>query len=222
MRSARSAAFLVVAVCHFAKPLPAPPALFRLRIQQHASLFKLAKPIFDVQKNPLFNVLFGSRLLLCRSLEFCNPVLSCIPNPKGCHWSWTPTVPGVLRKEIDVLESEIADLEAHVRICIFACSRRTSIAAILVCRLASRSSGRCSNACLRAVSRSIQPVPRTGVSPPRRECAGRAPKDDSGSVSVAQERLPRWSNWIALLFQLGLHCERIGLQHGFLREPALS
>ena len=48
--------FLVVAVCHFAELRLFRLTLIRLRIQQDACFFQLAKLFFNVQQNALFNV----------------------------------------------------------------------------------------------------------------------------------------------------------------------
>src|SRR4030095_6997502 len=89
-------------------------ALVRLRVQQHACFTQLAKLVFDVQQNALSDVLFRCRLLLGCGLYLLNSVL--LESPI----EWLPlkeksNCAGALRKNIDVLEAEIADLKTQIR-----------------------------------------------------------------------------------------------------------
>jgi hypothetical protein len=91
--------FLVVAVCHFTELRLFRLTLIRLRIQQDACFLQLAKLFFNVQQNALFNVAFRCCLLLCRSLQFCDPVLLVSPI-EGLPLKGEPDCAGALRRKL--------------------------------------------------------------------------------------------------------------------------
>src|SRR5262249_34676746 len=88
--------------------------LVRLCIQQDACFSQLPKLFFNVQQNALFNVAFRCCLLVCRSLEFRDAMLL-VPPIERLPLKQESDSAGVLWKEIDVLESEVANLKTQIR-----------------------------------------------------------------------------------------------------------